>query len=110
VIEEAGHLCVFLSKFHCELNFIEFFWGTVKKYLRENCDYTFDTLKANMPKKPCHLSQSRPFGGGNIICFDGQRLTSQDSAQMQLRCRFEILVQQNANHRHIPEVVARALN
>jgi hypothetical protein len=30
VIEAAGHLCIFLPKFHCELNFIEFFWGTVK--------------------------------------------------------------------------------
>ena len=49
-IENAGHVCLFLPKYHCELNFIEFFWGSVKKYLRENCDYTFDTLKANMPK------------------------------------------------------------
>jgi hypothetical protein len=50
VIEAAGHLCIFLPKFHCELNFIEFFWGVVKKYLRDNCDYTFATLKENMPK------------------------------------------------------------
>src|SRR6266511_1554566 len=50
VIEAAGHLCIVLPKFHCELNFIEFFWGLVKKYLRDNCDYTFDTLKENMPK------------------------------------------------------------
>ena len=50
VIEAAGHLCIFLPKFHCELNFIEFFWGAVKKYLREHCDYTFDTLKDNIPK------------------------------------------------------------
>src|SRR6266487_352760 len=50
VLEAAGHLCIFLPKFHCELNFIEFFWGSVKKYLRDNCDYTFDTLKENMPK------------------------------------------------------------
>ena len=50
VIEAAGHLCIFLPKFHCELNFIEFFWGAVKKYLREHCDYTFETLKANLPK------------------------------------------------------------
>lgn len=49
VIEAAGHLCIFLPKFHCELNFIEFFWGAVKKYLRDRCDYTFDTLKENMP-------------------------------------------------------------
>ena len=30
VIEQAGHLCILLPKFHCELNFIEFFWGSVK--------------------------------------------------------------------------------
>jgi hypothetical protein len=48
-IEQSGHMCIFLPKFHCELNPIEFFWGRVKKYLRDNCDYTFDTLKKNMP-------------------------------------------------------------
>lgn len=26
VIEAAGHECIFLPKFHWELNFIEFFW------------------------------------------------------------------------------------
>ena len=50
VIEEAGHICIFLPKFHCELNFIEYFWGAVKRYLRENCDYTFITLQENLPK------------------------------------------------------------
>jgi hypothetical protein len=31
---------------------IEFFGGVVKRYLHENCDYTYDTLKENhdMPK------------------------------------------------------------
>ncbi len=33
VIEAWGHLCIFLPKVHCELNFIEFFWGAVKRYL-----------------------------------------------------------------------------
>ena len=50
VIEEAGHLCLFLPKFHCKLNFIEYFWGTVKRYLWENCDYTFTALQENLPK------------------------------------------------------------
>lgn len=49
-IEAAGHLCIFLPKFHCELNFIEFFWGSVKRYLRNNCDYTFTTLQENLPQ------------------------------------------------------------
>jgi hypothetical protein len=49
VIESMGHLSIFLPKFHCKLNFIEYFWGQVKKYLRDNCDYTFNTLKDNMP-------------------------------------------------------------
>ncbi|KAM6496551.1 hypothetical protein JOM56_007024, partial [Amanita muscaria] len=26
------------------------FWGAVKKYLRDHCDYTFKTLQQNMPK------------------------------------------------------------
>lgn len=49
VIEAAGHICLILPKFHCELNYIEYFWGTVKRYLRSNCDYTFATLQQNMP-------------------------------------------------------------
>jgi hypothetical protein len=49
-IKDAGHMCVFLPKYHCEINFIKYFWGAGKPYLLENCDYTFQTLKLNMPK------------------------------------------------------------
>jgi hypothetical protein len=27
VIEQAGHVCLFLPQFHCELNAIEMLWG-----------------------------------------------------------------------------------
>jgi len=50
VMKWAHHLCIVLPKFHCELNFIEFFWGAVKRYLRERCDMIFETLKENMPQ------------------------------------------------------------
>jgi hypothetical protein len=50
-IEAAEHLCLasVLPKFHCKLNIIEYFWGCVKRYLQEHCDYTFTTLKENIP-------------------------------------------------------------
>ncbi|KAL1684854.1 hypothetical protein GGG16DRAFT_129725 [Schizophyllum commune] len=41
-----GHICIFLPKFH---------WA-VKRWLREHCDYTFETLKANMPKALASVS------------------------------------------------------
>ena len=50
VIEAASHLCIFLPKFHCKINFIKYFWGVVKKYLCDHCDYTFTTLQQNLPK------------------------------------------------------------
>jgi transposase len=30
MIEDSGHVCIFFPKFHCELNFIEQYWGAAK--------------------------------------------------------------------------------
>ena len=30
LIEDQGHICDFYPKYHCELNFIEQYWGTAK--------------------------------------------------------------------------------
>ena len=40
IIQAAGYLCIFLPKFHCELNPIEFFWGASRRYARGNILYS----------------------------------------------------------------------
>ena len=42
------HRCIFLPKFHPELNYIERVWGRMKYFIRQYCDNTFETLKNNM--------------------------------------------------------------
>jgi hypothetical protein len=49
------HLCLFLPKFHCELNAIERYWGKTKKYTRRHCTYSLPGLRSALPVA---LSQS----------------------------------------------------
>jgi hypothetical protein len=49
VIEKAGHLVLFYPKFHCELNWIEYYWGETKRYTRRNCTYTLAGLREVLP-------------------------------------------------------------
>ena len=50
IVEGRGHVAVFLPKFHCEINIIEYFWGSAKRHTRENCDYTLDGLRKTVPE------------------------------------------------------------
>ena len=43
------HKCLFLPKFHCELNWIERMWGASKAYCRANCMYTLQGLRETVP-------------------------------------------------------------
>ena len=43
------HLCLFLPKFHCELNWIERMWGVSKAYARSHCMYTLQGLRDTVP-------------------------------------------------------------
>src|SRR5258706_3170450 len=45
VIRAAGHDVIFYPKFHCELNYIEYYWAALKRYTREHCKYSFPELE-----------------------------------------------------------------
>ena len=48
IIAERGHHILFYPKYHCELNWIERYWGYCKRYTRERADGTMPTLEANV--------------------------------------------------------------
>ena len=50
MIEDSGHVCIFFPKFHCELNFIERYWGAAKRFARNNCNYTWSGLQETVPR------------------------------------------------------------
>ena len=48
-ITSQGHICDFYPKFHCELNFIEMYWGTVKYHYRSMPKTSdIDAMEANV--------------------------------------------------------------
>ncbi|RPB02022.1 hypothetical protein L873DRAFT_573278 [Choiromyces venosus 120613-1] len=57
MIEATGHTVLFYPKFHCELNWIEYYWGQVKRYTRDNCEYNYEGLKTIIPQA---LSSVKP--------------------------------------------------
>jgi hypothetical protein len=48
-IEKRGHMVVLYPKFHCELNFIRYYWGAAKQYAGQNCGYTIAALLVIVP-------------------------------------------------------------
>lgn len=56
LVEDAGHHCVFLPKFHPELNFIERYWGVGKRVARGYRDEGGNTLRIRIKKALDHPS------------------------------------------------------
>ena len=105
-IKAAGHLCLFLPKFHCELNPIEYFWGMVKKYLCDHCDYSFDGLKENLlkaldsvPIQTIHRWEHWLFHWVDMY----QAGLGSVEAQFKVK---QFSSKQYKSHRHIPENIA----
>ena len=50
LIEERGHMCIFLPKFHCELNAIERCWCHAKKYTIQYANGSIIRLRKIVPE------------------------------------------------------------
>ena len=91
-------------------NFIEFFWGAVKKYLCDNCNYIFATLKENTPKALAVVKLSTIHLWEHLMYWwmEAYRLgLDPTAAQHQVR---KFSLHKCKSHRHIPETIACSLD
>ena len=68
-ITKRGHECILYPEFHCELNYIEYYWGAVMRYTRENCNYSFiepeHTCKPGVYTGGCVSKRQSQWGAGS---------------------------------------------
>jgi hypothetical protein len=101
-VEKMGHKVLFYPRFHCELNYIEYFWAAVKEYAREHCDYSFKGLKEVVPRalESVEVLTIRKFARRAQRYMDAYRkgLT---------QAQAEFAVKTYRSHRRIPDVVSK---
>ena len=47
-VESAGHRIIFYPKYHPETNFIEMIWCYMKRRLRRECDFSYESMKRRL--------------------------------------------------------------
>ena len=104
LIEGHGHKVIFYPKFHCELNYIEMYWGAAKRYARMNCDYTWKGLQEVVPKAldSVSLTQIRRYARKSFRYIDAYRkgLSAKQAAYA---------VKKYKRHREIPQSILEEL-
>ena len=105
LIEARGHKIIFYPKFHCELNYIEMYWGATKWYVRQHCNYTWKGLQENVPRAfdSIPLKQIRKYARRAAKFMDCYRkgLTVLQA---------EYIVKKYKSHRKIPDNVVEEID
>jgi hypothetical protein len=75
LIEDQGHKCVFIPKFHCELNPIEMYWGYSKARYRQVKKTSFDHAKREVliALEACSIDTMRRFCNRSYRFMDAYR-------------------------------------
>ncbi len=96
----------FFSKFHCEFYWIERYWCHTKRNVRKNCDYSFKTLVAAVPKyldEVDVLTMRRASLSGTSM-HTGQENEGESNTEL-TRAVVEWNVKQYASHRRIDKLL-----
>ena len=75
LIEGRGHKCIFIPKFHCELNPIEMYWGYSKARYRQVKKTSFDHAKREVlfALDACIIDTMRRFCNRSYRFMDAYR-------------------------------------
>jgi hypothetical protein len=97
------HHIIYFPKFHCELNWIERYWGHAKKKLRRETDYKFETLKANLGTvlDSVPLETMRKYSRKCWRYMDAYRGTNNTTLSIE---QVEWATKKYSSHRRIPDI------